>query len=410
MNLAFQIARRYLFSKKSTNAINIITLVSMGGIMVCSAAFILILSVFNGFEGLVISLYDTFYADIKIEAKEGKVFTISDEKIAEITELKGVNAVSKVLEENALLMYSDRQHIATVRGVDENYIKVTGIDTSIAFGDSFVVDLEGQQYAILGSGIDQALEVSLKDPLNKISVFMPNRGKRTSFFPVDEFRKREIMAWGIFAIQDDFDNQFMFVPLEFVQEILEYEDQISSIEVGLAPSARQDRVIREIEQIMGENFDVLSKYQQNAFLYRIMNIEKLAVYLILSFVLLIVAFNMIGSLSMVVIDKKEDIAILKTMGATDGLIKRIFLFEGVMQSLLALSIGFGIAITLLLAQIHYGIIEIQGSGTFVVQYYPVEMEPGDFIIVAVIVILISVFASWFPASRAARQSQLIDEE
>ena len=410
MNLPFKIARRYLFSKKSTNAINIISYVSMGGMMVCTAAFILILSVFNGFEGLVISLYDTFYPDVKIEAAEGKVFTISDEKLEELKNIDGVLAISKVLEENALLMYSNRQSIAKVKGVDENYVKVTGIDTSMAYGDSFVVSLEDREFMVLGSGIDQALQVSLKDPLNQISVFMPKRGKKSSFIPLDDFRKREIMSWGVFAIQDDFDNQYSFAPIGFVRNLLQYDDEISALEVGLKSSANKSKAINQIQSSLGGDFNVLSKYEQNAFLYRIMNIEKLAVYLILSFVLLIVAFNMIGSLSMVVIDKKQDISILKTMGATDGLIRKIFLMEGVMQSVLALAIGFSAAVILLLLQQYFGLIQIQGSGTFVVQYYPVKMELLDFVTVAIIVICISIFASWFPANRAARQARLLNEE
>lgn len=391
----------------SLNVINIISLITMLGMTVCTSAFILILSVFNGFEGLVISLYDSFYSDIRIEIKEGKSFDVSEGLLQKLESINGIRAVSQVLEEKALLMFDDRQAIATIKGVDEHFASISGLDTSMAFGEEFVVKEDDEPYMILGAGIDMALQVSLKDPFNTLTVFMPRRGTKSSFLPGSEFNQRRIMAWGIFAIQDDFDNQYVFAPLDFVQELLDFENEIGAIEIGLQEGISKTGVRDEIIAIVGDRFTVKTKYEQNAFLYKIMKIEKLFVYLILTFVLLIVAFNLIGSLSMVVIDKKKDIGILKTMGADETLIKRIFLFGGLLQSGISLVIGFIIAISLVLAQKYFGLIPLQGSGTFVVQYYPVALHWLDFVLVASIVITISLVASLFPASRAARQPQII---
>lgn len=404
MNPAFYIAKRYLFSKKSTNAINIISLISMLGITVCTAAFIIILSVFNGFEGLVKEMYNSFYPDMKIESVEGKVFILNENQIEEIKAIEGIRAASQVLEENGLLLYGERQQPATLKGVDAEYIKITGMDTSMAFSDTFLLKQGGQYFAIIGSGIDQSLQVKLKDPLNRMTVFMPKRGKGRSILPGGDFKRDQIMVWDVFIIQDDFDSKYVFTPLEFTRNLLQYKNELSSIEIGLEPNADAGTVQNKLNDLLGSEFRVLTRYEQNAFLYRVMNIERLAVFVLLTFVLIIVAFNMIGSLSMIVIDKKKDIGILKTMGAGPSMIKWLFLTEGLLQAIISLIVGYLIALTLIISQQQFGLIPIQGTGSFIVQYYPVKMDLWDFIYVALIVMSIAVAASWFPASKAASQS------
>jgi lipoprotein-releasing system permease protein len=404
MNLTFKFALRYLFSKKSANAINIISYISMLGMTICTAAFILILSVFNGFEGLVKDLYNSFYPDMKIVAAEGKTFELDSLQWHQIQSIDGVRAASKVLEESALLVYGNRQQPARVKGVDENYVHVTGLDTCMAFADSFQLVNNGQYFAVIGSGIDQSLEVKLRDPLEKMTVFMPKRGKSRSIVPGGDFRRSEIMIWGIFVIQDEFDNQYIFTPIGFVRNLLRYENEISAIEMGIQPGVNIDDVKAKIEKVLGRDYKVMTKYEQNAFLYKIMNIERFAVYVILSFVLLIVGFNIIGSLSMVIIEKKRDIGILKTMGANQTMIRRIFLYEGILQGVFSLLIGFAIAIILVVLQQKSGLVPISGSGSFVVAYYPVELKWIDFFIVAMIVLAISGLSSWFPANKASKQS------
>lgn len=406
MNLPVQFARKYLFSRKSTNAINLISGVSMLGMTACSAAFILILSAFNGLEGLVFNLYDSFYADIRIEKVEGKVFNVSPDTMDLIRQTEGVRVVSQVLEENALLVFEDRQQPATVKGVDDQYRYVTGLDSSMAYGDSFVVEEGHAPYLVVGSGIDQALETRLKDPLNKMMVFMPRRGKGRGLFATSEFRQSPIMVWGVFVIQDDFDNQYVFGPIDFVRDLLQYQTEVSQLEIGLKKGANRTDVKERLEKLLGPEYKVQTKFEQNAMLYRIMNIERLATYVILSFVLLLVAFNMTGSLSMLVLEKKKDIGILKAMGATDRQVRNIFVTEGLLQGLISLTIGFAIATGLVILQQMVGLVPIQGAGTFIVQYYPVTLKAFDFVLVAVIVLAICGLASWFPAMRAMRSPQL----
>ncbi len=409
MRLALQFARRYLFSRKSTNAINVITAVSMLGITVCTAAFILILSVFNGFEGLVTKLYDSFYPDIRIEATEGKVFVPDDSLQQYLAQHPDVREVAEVVEENGLLVYDGRQQPATIKGVNTAFVDVTGLDTSMAYGDTFLLEDDTYQYAVIGSGIDQALQVGqLKDPLHSLSVFMPRRGGGRSLIPLNEFERDEILVWGVFVIQDDFDNQYIFTPIDFVRNLLDYEEEVTALEVALQPNRPLARTTQEIARALGPAYQVKSRYQQNALLYQVMNAERLVVYLILTFVLVIVAFNMIGSLSMIVIEKKRDISVLKAMGATTRQVRQIFLAEGVLQSVISLIIGFVLATALVLAQQYLGLIPIQSSGTFVVQYYPVALNPWDYLFVALIVLALGFAASWFPAVRAARQYALQD--
>lgn len=406
MNLPVQFARRYLFSRKSTNAINLISVVSMLGMTACSAAFILILSAFNGLEGLVFNLYDSFYADIRVEKVEGKVFTISSDSLEMVRQTEGVRIVSEVLEENALLVFDDKQQPATVKGVDAHYGSVTGLDSVMAYSDSFVLQQGDKPYLVVGSGIDQALETRLKDPLNRMMVFMPRRGEGRGLFATSEFRQSPIMVWGVFVIQDDFDNQYAFGPIAFVRELLQYENEVSQLEIGLEQGANRRAVKQRLEQLLGPEYLVQTKFEQNAMLYRIMNIERLATYVILSFVLLLVAFNMTGSLSMLVLEKKKDIGILKAMGATDRQVRNIFVTEGLLQGGISLIIGFAIATGLVISQQQVGLVSIQGAGTFIVEFYPVALKWFDFFLVAVIVLVISALASWFPAMRAMRSPQL----
>lgn len=406
MNLPVQFARRYLFSRKTTNAINLISGVSMLGMTACSAAFILILSAFNGLEGLVFNLYDSFYADIRIEKSEGKVFTVSPDTLKLIEDTEGVRVVSEVLEENALLVFDDQQQPATVKGVDSVYGAVTGLDSSMAYGDSFVVQRNDQPYLVIGSGVDQALETRLKDPLNKMMVFMPRRGEGRGLFATSEFRQAAIAVWGVFVIQDDFDNQYVFGPIGFVRKLLQYKNEVSQLEIGLEKGANRKVVKQRLEALLGPAFTVQTKFEQNAMLYRIMNIERLATYVILSFVLLLVAFNMTGSLSMLVLEKKKDIGILKAMGATDRQVRNIFVMEGLLQGGISLIIGFAIATGLVILQQQVGLVPIQGAGTFIVEYYPVALKAFDYGLVALIVLTISALASWFPAMRAMRSPQL----
>ncbi len=408
--LLLKIAVRYLVSKKSTNAINIITAVAMTGMMFGTMALILVLSVFNGFEGLVISLYRSFNPDVLVSVKQGKVFTIEDAQFIKLQALDGVQEISKVLEENAIMRYDDYEYIGSIKGVDGNYEQVSGVRDNIIDGH-FVLEEKEIPYAVLGAGVAGALNISLESQFNSIQIYLPKRGKETlSLDPSQAFIRKSILPAGVFSIQQEFDSKYIIAPLEFVRELLNYDSEISSLEIKLRPQADVASSILNIKSIMGDNFEVKDRYEQNKFLYRIMRTEKWAVFAILSLILIIASFNIIGSLSMLVIEKGKDISILKTMGADNAMIRKIFLLEGLLTSLAGSFGGAFIAVILCLIQINFHVIKLQGSGTFVIDAYPVELQLADFVLVGATVVVIAVATSWIPAQRAASRETVIAHE
>lgn len=408
--LLFQIAFRYLVSKKSTNAINWITRVAMTGMGFGTMALILVLSVFNGFEGLVVSLYHAFNPDVQITANAGKVFPVNERMLAEIAALQEVEHVASVLEENVILKYKDHEYIASIKGVDRAYEKVTGVGEKMVEG-KFVLAENGSSYAVLGAGVAGSLLVDVENTLQTIQVYLPRRGKETmSLDPSQAFIKKNIQPAGVFSIQQEFDSKYMLVPLGFVRELLNYTTEVSALELKLKSPADPEDVKMQLAKILGDGFSIKDRYEQNQFLYRVMRMEKWAVYAILSLILVIAAFNIIGSLSMLVLEKTKDIAILKTMGADNGMIRKIFLLEGLLTSLTGSLIGATVAVLLCVIQIQFKVIKLQGSGTFVIDAYPVEMQWLDFALVAITVIVIAVATSWLPAQRAALRSAIIVQE
>lgn len=382
----------------------------MTGMALGSMALILVLSVFNGFEGLVVSLYSSFNPDILVKVKQGKVFMLPDSTVARITELPEVAALSRVLEENAIFKYDDHEYIATIKGVDDNYVNVTGVEDKIVEG-KFVLKDKGISYAVMGAGVAGALSVSLDNNFSSLQVYLPKRGKETmSLDPSQAFIRRNIAPSGVFSIQQEFDSKYILAPLDFVRELLNYNGQVSAIEIKLKPGADEAVAKRKISEMSGEGFSVQDRFGQNKFLYRVMRTEKWAVFAILSLILVIAAFNIIGSLSMLVIEKTKDIAILKTLGADNGMIRRIFLLEGLLTSVTGSLAGVTLAVVLCLLQIHFNLIKLEGSGTFVIDAYPVQMQWGDFALVGITVVLIAVATSWIPAQRAASRGAVVANE
>ncbi|MCY7410039.1 MAG: FtsX-like permease family protein [Chitinophagales bacterium] len=408
MNLPLTFARRYLISKKSSNAVNIISWVSVLGILVGAGGLILVLSVFNGFEGLVISLYNSFNPDFKITATVGKSFVPDSTKLVELRSLKGIRAVSKVIEENALLTHNDMQYIATVKGVELNYGSVSGIDSAIYDG-VFLLNDGKQDFAVLGAGISQSLQINYADPLSFIALYIPKKGKTNAINPEDAFNRDLIKPSGSFAIQSEFDSKYIFVPLDFARALNGYDHQVSAIEIALNNNVDADLLQSQIQKIFGNSFKVKNRLQQNETLYKVMKTEKWAVYAILTLILIIAAFNIIGSLSMLVIEKKKDISILKTMGADDALIGKIFLYEGVLLAFIGCSVGFAIAITIIWLQHRFEFLKI-GGGSFVIDAYPVDLKIGDLILVFFTVMIIGLIAAWLPSRRASKTQYEIVKE
>ncbi|MBK9454066.1 MAG: ABC transporter permease [Bacteroidetes bacterium] len=331
MKFTLRIAWRYIFSKKSTNAINIISGISMSGIIIGSASLIIVLSAFNGFENLVARLYSTFYPDITITPASGKVFVPDSTKIANIQSIEGVSYISETLEENVLLAYNKQEHIATIKGVDSVYRNVTAVDDSVYYGD-YILDYNYLNYtldcAVLGSGVASTLNVSLGLDYAAVQIFIPKRGVRSSANPRNSFVQRGIQPMGVFRIQQEFDSKYVITSIQFIRSLLDYENgEVSSIEIKTADKANVDEIMDEITLIMGDDFVIKNRFMQNEFLYRVMRTEKWAVYFILTFIFIVAAFNMIGSIAMLVIDKKKDIGILRSLGATESTIRNIFLFK-----------------------------------------------------------------------------------
>jgi len=373
----------------------------VAGIFVGSLGLILVLSVFNGFEGLVISLYNSFNPDFTITIQEGKSFSPDSSVLTKLKSLNGIRAVSEVIEENGLLTYGDRQYIATVKGVDDNYGMITGIDSAM-YNGIFMLQRANEEFAVLGAGVEQSLGVNYEDPFGFITVYIPKKGTSTTILnPTDAFNRDLIKPIGSFAIQSEFDIKYMIVPIAFARRITGDTKEVSSLEVALKDGVKSESVQKQIESVVGEKFIVKNRLQQNETLYKIMRTEKWAVYAILTFILIVAAFNIIGSLSMLVIEKKKDISILKTMGAGEQLIRRIFLSEGILLSLIGCICGFAMAVLIIVLQQRFALLKI-GGGSFVIDAYPVLMKPGDFILVFLTVMIIGLVAAWFPSSKAAR--------
>lgn len=338
MNLSLFIARRYLISKKSHNAINIISAVSIGGICIGTMALIIVLSGFNGLSDLVKSLYNSFNADIRITHKQGKMFQLYDMEIQRLKKMKGVRFYTEVLEENALLKYNDQQCLASIRGVSDDYQKMTRFDTLVKEGN-FILKSGPQNMAVIGKGISYLLNVGPGEVLTPVSVYAPKRGISTSLNPEDGFNKQHIYVSGVFSINDDFDYKYALVSIDFARRVFDYTNEVSAVELGLSPGVNAELIKKQISDMLGKKFIVKNKYEQNELLFKTLKSEKLWTFIILVFIMVVATFNVIGSLTMLIIEKKKDIGVLWNMGADLGLIQRIFLIEGTLITLIGIFSG-----------------------------------------------------------------------
>ncbi|KAA3628479.1 MAG: ABC transporter permease [Bacteroidetes bacterium] len=404
MNLPLHIARRYLFAKKSTNVINIITGIAVFGISVGTAALILVLSVFNGFEDLITSMYSYFNPDVKVAPVQGKFFEASDSLLAEIKTIPGVEHVSETMEEVAVFEYKDNNAIGVLFGVDEHYRNVLNIDSTVREG-SFKL-YSGRHHAVLGLGMRNKLGVNINDEFAALNVYMPKRKKVGLFEPM--FVKRFAYPSGTFMIQPEFDNQYIFTSLAFARELLGIGKKVSSLQIKLAPGFDIPETLEAIQEIVGPDYTVKNKYQQQESFLKLMQVEKWLSFAIVGLMMLLISFNMIGALWMIVLEKQKDISILKSMGATSKLVRNIFLFEGLLLTGLGIIIGFVLAWVIYFLQRSVGIINVPGD--FIIDAYPMSMQLIDFIVVAVIVGIIGLLVSIAPARRAMKVPAMMREE
>ena len=394
MNFPFYIARRYLFAKKSHHIINIISGISVAGVTVGTMALIIVLSVFNGFQDLVVSLFNSFNPDLQVTAMVGKTFlpdSLAEERIRKIP---GVVSLAGVVEENALMKYKDKQYIVTLKGVPVNYGEISRLDTMTTEG-RFLLHAENIDFTVLGYGVAYYLDAHLNDYMTPISVYVPARtgsagGQQT-------FRTESIYPSGFFSIQQDYDVKYALVPIGFARKLLDYDWEVTSLEIKIAPGADPRVVKSQVQGLMGGGFVIKDRFQQQAFIYKIMKSEKWAIFLILAFILLIATVNVIGSLSMLILDKRKDIAVLRSMGANERAIRRIFLTEGLLISFGGALAGLLLGTLICWIQMRFGLIKLGApDSTFVISAYPVSMQPADFVLVFFTVMIIGFLAAWYP--------------
>lgn len=394
MNLPLFIALRYLFSKKKQNIINIISGISVAGIIVGTMALVIVLSVFNGFNGLIETFFSNFDPDLKITASRGKMFSPSENRFEEIQNLPGVLHYAEVIEETALLKYGDQQYPAIVKGVPPNYSDYTSIDTLIIDG-IFMLQDDGIDYAVVGQGVayNLGLGLSFVDP---IRIFVPKKGHQASLNPAQSLNFDYIFPAGVFSLLEEIDSKYMIVPYHFASLLFESENRVSAVELGIDPGVNSKKLQKEIQGILGDSFHVKNKYQQHDMIFRTIKSEKWASYFILVFILIVASFNMLGSLSMLIIDKKEDLFILRSMGADSKLIRKIFLFEGWLISFFGALIGALLGIFICWLQIRFELVTLPGAGSFVITAYPVKIVLSDIFLILGIVLGIGFIASWYP--------------
>ncbi|MBE3095167.1 MAG: ABC transporter permease, partial [Actinobacteria bacterium] len=372
----------------------IISAVSVAGVAVGTMALIIILSVFNGLETMVNAIFNTFDPDIKITAAEGKTFIADTSRLKLLANVDGLSCYSLTIEENALLKYGDRQFIATIKGVDDNYAMVTNIDSSMWEGDFILRNDKGRSYAIPGIGVAQYLGIRINfiTPLNIIVI--RNTGS-TNINSENALIEKFIFPSGIFEVEKEYDSKYVYIPIEFARELTEIEDGVSSVEIKFTDQADPRIAQKNIVKIFGKGFVVQNRYEQQEIFYKVMRSERLAIFFILTLILIIASFNIIGSLTMLIIEKERDIKILKSLGADNDLIRKIFIFEGWLISIIGAVAGIILGFAICWLQQTFGLVKLQ-SESLIMDSYPVVMKVKDFIIVPGTVLLIGYWAAWYP--------------
>ena len=398
------IARRYLFSKKKHNAINIISAISVCGVALATLALVVILSVFNGFQEMVAELFTAFDPQLKISARTGKVFTPDSDAFAQVKALPEVAVWMETLEENAMVQYKDRQTMVTLKGVEENFEQLTEIDSLLYGSGEFLLQDEVVSYGIPGALLMNELGTGLHfiDPLR---VYAPKRGVRINTAnPTAAFNSDYLYSPGVvFMVQQEkYDAHYLLTSLDFTRRLFGYTHEVSAIELRLTPEANEAKVQKQIQALLGDGFDVQDRYRQQADVFRVMKAEKLISYIFLTFILLIACFNVITSLSMLIIDKRDDMETLRSLGADRRLIARIFLTEGRLITLLGAGIGIVLGLLLCFLQQHFGFISLGNSGEFLVEAYPVRVQAGDILLVFCTVIVVGFLAVKYPVRHISR--------
>lgn len=406
MNLPFYIARRYLFSKKKHNAINIISGVSVCGVALATLALVCTLSVFNGFQDMVAGFFTAFDPELKITVREGKVFDPRMPAVQQVRALPEVDVWTETLEENAMVQYKDRQAMAVIKGVENNFEQLTSIDSLLYGTGEFILNDSVVDYGVMGVELVSELGTGIQfvDPLQ---VYAPKRNVRVNVAnPSAAFNRDYLFSPGaVFVVnQQKYDARYILTSLSFARRLFGYDHEVSAIELKLKPGSNTGAVQRDMQALLGDGFVVMNRYEQQADVFRIMEIEKLISYLFLTFILTIACFNVIGSLSMLILDKREDVETLRNLGADDRLIARIFLFEGRLISLFGAAAGIVLGLLLCYVQQRFGLISLGGgNGSFVVDAYPVSVHATDIVLIFVTVVAVGFLSVWYPVRYLSKR-------
>ena len=409
MNLPSFIAKRYLLAKKSHNLINIVTWISIVSICVATFAMIFVLSVFNGFNTVISDMIHQFSPDLNISSVKGKTININDFPFEKIQEINGVDYIFPTITEDVLFKNSNKQQIGQVKGVPDDYNRINRIKGTILGDTTFIIRNERVNFGIPGAGMAYYLGINVYQPYSSIQVFAPKRGNASSFNIENSFNSGTLMVTDVFSTQQEVDERLVLAPFSWLANLTEYENICTDVEMFInderlkAKGKRQLNKIKEdIKIILGEDYKVYDQYEQQETLYKMMKAEKLAVYLILTFILIMATFNMIGALSMLITDKRKDITILKAMGADTNLVKKIFFNEGLLVSVVGGLLGLALGIVAVLAQQYFSIIRLGNGGNYIIDAYPVALELADVALVFFTITIIGSLASFFTANKSIK--------
>ena len=392
MNVPFYIARKYFFSSKKINYIHILSLVSQFGIAIGTIALVLVMSVFNGFENLVLDMYNVFDPHIRVTSNDGKNFD-SDEVNKVIGDIDGVANFSSVLEEKILVEYNSKQYIAVIKGVDENYRELTNFDSLIVDG-GYIDDFKSNNVAMVGRGIAYYLSMHIGSVFDNLKVYLPNRDSKNLLKLEKAFTSSSISPVGVFGVQQEIDSKYIIVPLNFVQDLINRDKYVSAIEIKLKSSDSMINIQNLLKEKLDSKYLIQNRFEQQEFLYKILNTERLVVVIILLFIVLIASFNIISSLIILIIDKKKDIESLFNFGVENHSIKKVFIYKSMLGVFVGSFSGIIIGFILAYLQQEFGLIKM-GVGSFVIDAYPVSIRFYDIIIIQLIVLIIGLLASWF---------------
>lgn len=388
MSFPFYIAKRYLFSRKSRNVINVISAISMVTVGMVTAALIILLSAFNGLEKMVIDSFDIFDPDLKIEAQTGKTFPLDSIHFHEIQQVKGVKTAARIIEENALFVHGDQQHIGYIKGIEENYFKLVPVD-SILYDGKAVLGDEEMPYGILGVGVASQLGINMLNPYHKVTIFLPKRGKVNLATP---FTEAVVLPAGLFQGQAEYSDRCIFIPFGKAEAITSNRGYVTSVELDLEKGASEKQVRKAIKNILGEDLLIRNRFEQHAVMFRVMKAEKLVIFLVVVLILIIASFNIIASLTMLIVEKKKDIMVMWSLGADFRRIKWVYVLEGTLVSMIGAMGGMFIGFTVAFIQKTTGFVRLGPEGE--APPYPIEFLWSDFLVTPITVIGIGFLASW----------------